>query len=308
MALFLSHLSFIASIALFVVFGTPNDISFKLALWLLRLTIFSLFLRTYFGPWLLALMSNHIRVRSISFRSIRGLYFRRGCCTWRVERVGYVWSSFEGSKRLALKLDGLSLEIGMAEPEKTASPPRRHIRNLTLADLNPSPLAHRMWSLISTVTVFLEPFFRPLIRTYVVACLRIGIQLLPMLSQALSFDLRSVVLTFAAVPEAEIVAEQISIHASVDFTQLEPVIDLVEMEEAPRPRDPQKASGMSIWKRRLTESFHRSLDRAWGMTMGTAAIALKIHNIAGMSPGSSLGTFALSDSISPNVPFQIMES
>ena len=246
-------------------------------------------------------MSNHIRVRSISFRSIRGLYFRRGCCTWRVERVGYVWSSFEGSKRLALKLDGLSLEIGMAEigmaePEKTASPPRRHIRNLTLADLNPSPLAHRMWSLISTVAVFLEPFFRPLIRTYVVACLRIGIQLLPMLSQALSFDLQSVVLTFAAAPEAKIVAEQISIHASVDFTQLEPVIDLVEMEEAPRPRDPRKASGMSIWRRRLTESFHRSLDRAWGMTKGTSAIALKIHNIAGTSLGSSLGTFALSDS------------
>lgn len=176
----------------------------------------------------------------------------------------------------------------MAEPEKTASPPRRHIRNLTLADLNPSPLAHRMWSLISTVAVFLEPFFRPLIRTYVVACLRIGIQLLPMLSQALSFDLQSVVLTFAAVPEAKIVAEQISIHASVDFTQLEPVLDLVEMEEAPRPRDPRKASGMSIWKRRLTESFHRSLDRAWGMTKGTAAIALKIHNISGTSPGSSL--------------------
>ena len=92
----------------------------------MRIISFSLLLRTYLGPWLLALMSDHIRVRSISLWSIRGLYIRKGNRTWRVERISYVWSSVQG-RRLALKIDGLNVHIAKGEGQ-IAQIHRRHKR------------------------------------------------------------------------------------------------------------------------------------------------------------------------------------
>ncbi|KAF8974465.1 golgi-body localization protein domain-containing protein [Flammula alnicola] len=216
-------------------------------------------------------MSDHIRVRSISLRSIRGIYFRKGARTWRVERVSYVWSSVQGS-RLTIKIDGVSLHIAKDEGKEVNQTPRRHNRNLTLADLNPSPLARHAWRLISTITTFLEPYFRPLIRSYVIACLRVGIQWLPKITQALSFDLHSMVITFAEVPGAKVVIEEIGLHTALALTYLEHVPDVTDIEKIPSRPDTRAAQGMGVG----------------GDSRGKATLSLKICNVIGTMPHSPL--------------------
>ena len=285
----------ISSAVHLLLIGTPDDALWtSIFLWLVRIICFSLLLRTYLGPWLLALMSDHIRVRSISLWSIRGLYIRKGSLTWRVERIGYVWSSVQGSRRLALKIDGLSVHIAKGGEGQTTQTNRRHKRNLTLADLNPSPLAQYLWHLTSTLITFLEPYLRPILRTYVVGCLQIGIQWLPRITQALSFDLQSTVITLADMPGTKIIAHEISLHTTLALTQLEQTSGSEDVKPSPKRSDNRKSLNMDLWKRRLAESFHRSLDKAWGETRGTATLSLTMANIIGTMPTLSLQGMASS--------------
>ena len=269
----------------FLLIDTPDDALWtSVLLWIVRIISFSLLLRTYLGPWLLALMSDHVRVRSISLWSIRGLYIRQGGRTWRVERISYVWSSVQGSRRLALKIDGLSIHIAKEEEEQTAQTHRRHRRTLRLADLNPSPLPRYLWQFTSTLTTCLEPYLRPIIRTYVVGCLQIGIQWLPRITQALSFELQSTVITLADMPGTKIVAQEIGLHTTLALTQLEQTSDSKDVKPSPSRSDNRKSLNMELWKRRLAESFRRSLDKAWGETRGTATFSLTMGNVIGTMP------------------------
>ena len=59
-----------------------------LLVWAVRILTLSLLLRTYIGPAVVSLVSTRLRIRSISLRSIRGVYFKAGHGTWRVERIG----------------------------------------------------------------------------------------------------------------------------------------------------------------------------------------------------------------------------
>lgn len=285
----------LSSIVHLLLIGTPdNSLSASILLWLVRIISFSLLLRTYLGPWLLTQLSDHIRVRSISLWSIRGLYFRKGSRTWRVDRVSYAWSSVQGSRRLTLKIDGLHVEIAKeGEGQGFAQIRRRRNFNLTLADLNPSPLAWYLWQFTSAFITFLEPYLRPIIRTYVVACLQIGIQWLPRISQALSFELQSTIITLADMPGTKIAVREISLHTALALTQLEQTSDPKEVKPTPSRSHNRTSLTMESLKKRLAESFHRSLDKAWGETRGTATLSLTIGNIIGTMPTSSLYGMAL---------------
>ena len=282
----LHPLSSLTTLPSLLLFGSPDHaISTYIILWVLRIVTFSLILRTYLGPWMLALLSDHIRIRSISLLSIRGIYFRAGRRTWRIDRISYVWSSVEGHRRLAVKIDGGSLHI--AKQEKEVKVEHKHKRNLTLADLNPSPLGRYAWKSVSTLTAFLEPYVRPIIRTYFIACLRVGIKWLPKITQAVSFDLHSMIITFAEVPGAKIVIEETSLHSVLDLTYLEHAPQVVEATRRPRLPDRRLGQGMAVWKNRMAESFQRSLDNALGDSRGTATISLKIRNVMGTMPRQS---------------------
>ncbi|KAF9485263.1 hypothetical protein BDN70DRAFT_871269 [Pholiota conissans] len=239
-------------------------------------------------------MSDHIRIRSISLRSIRGIYFRRGDLIWKIDRVGYVWTSVEGRRRIAVKIDGGSLHV--LKTGGKAQKVSRHNRNLTLADLNPSPLARYAWTIISTIATYFEPYVRPFLRSSFIACLRVGIKWLPKITQALSFDLHSVVLTFAEVPGARIVIEETNLHSTLDLMYMEHVPEAPDNTKPLIRPDTRTGQGMAVWKRRLAESFQRSLDNALGDSRGTATLSLKISNIMGTMPRQ------LSDD-SINVPF-----
>jgi hypothetical protein len=238
----------------------------------------SLFLRTFLIPWAFSVMSKHVRIRSISLWSIRGLYIRNGAKAFRVDRLSYSWSRTNG---LNVRLRGLSIEIGKEETVDIFLPSLGHGRKLTLADFAPSPMAHRLWRLALNFYISLEPYFRPLIRTCVVACLRMFIRWLPHIVEGLTFDLQSTSLIFPELPGTRISAGKSSIHAKLSFTQLGTVIDTLNAHETPRPVQARRLYGVAAWRKRLTASFQRSLERAWGKAQGSVAVTLKLHDITG---------------------------
>jgi hypothetical protein len=158
---------------------------------------------------------------------------------------------------------------------------RGHSRKLTLADFAPSPMAYRFRELFSDCYALVEPVFRPSIRTGVVACLRLVIRWLPYIIGSLVFDLQSTSLTFAELPGAKVLVERVALNAQLSFTQLEKVMDIADKEKMPRSLKARRLTGMAAWKHRFTDSFQRSLDRAWGKAQGNASVSLKLHNLVG---------------------------
>lgn len=246
-------------------------------------------LRTYFIPWLLALVSNRLRVRSISLRSIRGLRFRKGIQTWKVERVSYKWLSIDGSRRLAVKIEGLTLDIAKEGFNGKDSARKRHNRNLTLADLDPSPIARHLWRIFWAVTTFTEPYFRPFFRACLIACMRLAIKWLPKLTQALSFDLLSSGITFEEVPGTKLSAENISLHLALTLTQITQVAVMDEVDQIPTRKETGMIKNFGLWKRRLAEGFQRSLDTALKEIHGRVDLSLQISNLIGTMPHAPQG-------------------
>lgn len=275
--------------------GNPTTYWSRALIWLVRITTISLLLRTYIAPWLLTLTSKHIRIRSISLRSIKGLYFKKGRWSYRAERIGYVFGTVEGRKRLTVRIDGLKIEMEKAvevEGGEKHTKRARHRRNLTLADLNPSPLAGYLWRVFTNVALALEPWLRPLIRNVVVACLRVGIQWIPTVTQALSFELHSTVFTLTQIPGTQIVADEINLHAELNLVQVESLAENSVQERGDNEADGRKVPaasswtfyGMAGWKKKMSDGLRRALDRAWGAMHGTATVSFKLSDIAGTTP------------------------
>jgi hypothetical protein len=263
-------------------FGDPNlSPTWTVIMWLVRLVVLSLLLRNYIIPWLLALTSKHIRVRSISLRSIRGLYVRTGIHTCRVERITYEWKHAEGERRINIIIEGLGLEIssGVTTPK-----PARHKRTLTLADLSPSPLARLAWELLGDLYAFLDPYVRPHVRAWVVKLLRLFIRWLPRISRAVTFDLRSATVMLPNIQKIEINTENIQLHTTLSLTPLDNFEDSRVAARVPPPRPPR---GLGAWRGRFRQGFQRSLDRALGDTKATAKISLQLQGVH-MSIGSQV--------------------
>lgn len=233
-------------------------------------------------------------MRSISLRSIRGLRFRKGVQTWKVERVSYRWLSVDGSRRLAVKIEGLSLDIAKEGLRGTNPTTKRHNRNLTLADLDPSPIARQLWRVFWALTTFLEPYFRPFLRTYLIACLRLAIKWLPKLTQALSFDLLSCAVSFEEIPGTKLLAENVSLHLALTLTQVAEVVVTDDVEPIPSSQEVGMIQNFGLWKKRLAEGFQRSLDTALKEIHGRADLSLKISNMVGTMPNAPQGRYAYS--------------
>ncbi|KAG5725006.1 UPF0648 protein C3H5.09c [Termitomyces sp. T112] len=248
----------------------------SIIIWIIRIATVSLFFRSYLFPLILNTISKHVHIRSVSFFSIRGLYIRAGPRTIRVDRVRY---SFSFAKGINVRLDGVNVEVGRSKAKPL---PRltRHNRRLTLADFAPSPMAHRLWNLASSAYAVVEPHLRPLIRTCVVAVLRLLIRWLPHIISGLYFEAHSTTATFPDLLGASVSAGILTLHVNLSFTDLENVIDRANHSK-PRPARSRRSYGMAAWRKRFAASFQRTLDRAWGNTQGNASIAVRLHHIAG---------------------------
>ncbi|KAF8076499.1 golgi-body localization protein domain-containing protein [Lyophyllum atratum] len=271
-----------------VLFNTATDAWWSsVFLWVIRVTIFSLLLRSYLMPWLLAALSKHVRIRTVSPWSIRGLYIRAGPRIIRVDRVRYGYSLEKG---VNVRLDGLNIELGRSPPKPPPLPTLRHNRRLTLADFAPSPMAHRLWNLLSSAYAVVEPFFRPLIRTWVVAGLRLLIRWLPHILSGLNFEAHATTFTFPDLPGTVISAEKLTLNATLAFTELEKVMDTSDHTKMPRSLRSRHSYGVAAWRRRFAASFQRTLDRAWGKAQGKASISIKLHDIGGSTPPAPSST------------------
>ena len=278
--------------ALFV--ASPDGSFWATAIiWVLRIVTILFILRNYIAPYVLARVAGirSIRVRSISLRSIRGIYFKHGIRTWRVDRIGisYRSASGEGSSRFTVKIEGLKLEIGRTRhvPFKPASS-RKGKRRLTLSDLSPSPLAfYYLWSIAASVYALLEPYFRPVIRSITVACMRVFIRCLPALTQALHFDLDSAEVTFLASPQSCIRIKEATLHTQLDFTLLEDVILSGVSDSGAASSTRVRSMNMAALRTRFSKSFARTWERAWGKAQGTASITVTVKEVSGLTPLSS---------------------
>ncbi|KAJ7094663.1 golgi-body localization protein domain-containing protein [Mycena belliarum] len=281
-----------------VVLLTSDDLWWSIvSVWLVRTILFSFVLRTYLFPWVVGRISPHLRLRSISLRSIRGFYARVGSQTLRAERIRWSWSYVEGSRRITFQVDGLTLHVGTP----AHAPVDRHSRALTLADFAPSPMAHRLWTLFSSLYSLVDPFLRPLVRNYFAACLRLLIRWVPGITQALALDLHSPTITFADMPGAKIVISSVSIRTGLTFTQAEKAEEAAQRLKVPSLT--RTSYSVAALRRRLTYSMRRSWDHAWGQTHGCAKVELKCHDIVGSMEslanlsGLSVNFFTLPGSI-----------
>ncbi|TFK75811.1 hypothetical protein BDN72DRAFT_809463 [Pluteus cervinus] len=252
----------------------------SILIWIVRVATLSLLLRTYLFPWAISLLSKHIRIKSVSFRSIRGLYIRRGSQIWKVDRISYAWRS----RRMNIKVQGFSLDVDIAPIPTRTAPARRHARGLTLADFAPSPMAHRLWSLLSGVFALVEPLLRPVFRSVVVYCLHILIRWLPIIADALTFELYNTTISPTSLPGVEVAAQKIHLHMSLDFIQLASPDKHRENEPLGKLSSTPHLYGVAAWRKRLGAGFRRSLDRAWGSTEVNGSVTLTVGGLMGSMP------------------------
>ncbi|KAJ3799089.1 golgi-body localization protein domain-containing protein [Lentinula aff. detonsa] len=263
-----------------LLFWTPSGQWLAILTLLARIIAFGLLLRTYIVPWLFLRFSRHIRIRSISLRSIRGLYISRGNGTWGIERLSYSWSRVDGARHLTIKVEGLTGEISKNELEPSIT--KGHKRSMTAVAI--SAAQQQFWPAVSAgIVAILDPMLRPLIRGTVTYILRGVIYWIPSITSAVLFDIYPIKLKFTGSLEYEITAEKLHLHTLLDFRQGQNTNNN-GMEDKARPLRSKNSFGMAAWKSRLTGSFERTWDRAIETREGVANFAVEIHDIKGSLP------------------------
>ncbi|PCH41098.1 hypothetical protein WOLCODRAFT_89020 [Wolfiporia cocos MD-104 SS10] len=264
-----------------------------LVLWAVRIVTLSLVFRTYLGPTILRLISKRLRVRSVSLRSIRGIYFRAGSGTWRIDRVGisHHRQSTTAASRFSFKVEGLRLELTKKEDDTLLKPSLTR-RTSKKASLTASPLARRVgtavWDALCILYIALDPYLRPVIRSAFVYALRLVIRALPALTQVLDFELNNAAVTFTAIPGIELAVKRAQIHTKVSLSSLESVVNPASLARHQRHQRHKRFASVADWNARLTNSVRRTWDRAWGATQVTASLSLGIDNVSGTATSIAL--------------------
>lgn len=254
----------------------------SLVVWTVRILTVSLLFRTYIGPATVRLVSKRLRIRSVSLRSIRGVYFKAGSGTWKIDRVGisYHRPSLGKASRFSFKVERLSLELdGQSShaPRKTSTTDKGRVPSKT----NPSRfLGRASWMVLSTVYTTVEPYCRPAVRSFFVALLRVGISALPALTHVVDFELDSAVITFTALPGVSLSVGDAKLHTRVSLAYL-PSAVAVEGSKERSPAGHRRFSSVADWNARVQGSVRRTWDRAWGATQVMASVILQVKNVNG---------------------------
>ena len=286
-----------------LVIARPDDSWWSfLLVWVVRFLTISIVLRTYIVPWVLGLLFSRFRVRSVSLRSIRGVYFRQGRNVWHIDRIGlsYHRPSKTQASRLTVVVQGLKLDIAEPPNEPTSPPPQKptasHRRVPTLADFSPSPIAFKARQVIYAIYAGLEPHLRPLVRASIIFVLRVLIRCLPALTQVLDFELVSAELSLAELPDVQFKLSELGVSTKVVFTQVEKVAFKPRPNSSrPLHRRHSRFLSMVDWKSRLSDNISRTWAGAWGDTRGTASLTIHLNDLSAIQNlasqnGSSLHT------------------
>ncbi|KAI0638130.1 golgi-body localization protein domain-containing protein [Trametes polyzona] len=260
-----------------------QDLSLGAALliWAVRILTLSLLFRTYIGPAIVRLVSRRLRIRSVSLRSIRGIYFKAGSGTWRVERVGISYHKPSPGKasRFSIKVEGLSLELdGHSEGHSRKGSTTEKTQKAAVP--NPSHLVPRvLWLLLSTIYSILEPYCRPAVRSFFVSLLRLGIRALPAITHVVDFELDSASVTHASLPGVKFSVGEAKLHTRVSLAYVPSVVS-VPNDKSPHVGHRRFAS-VADWNARVKGSVRRTWDRAWGATQVAASVNLQVKSVVG---------------------------
>lgn len=282
-----SLVDFILTFLKLAIWGSLGDdysVWTVLLLWALRIVSLSLLFRQYVGPSVIRLVSRRLRVRSVSLRSIRGIYFRAGSKIWRVERVGISFNRLFSSQfsRVYVKVEGLQLELSDDEEEtsnpKPGAAPHDH-RPIARSSL----LGRRLWMVVYScsrrICRMAEPTVRPLIRSSFVATLRVIIKALPALTHVVEFELNSARLTHSAIPGTTIEIKKATISSKISLSQVDS--SLRTDTPASETRSHRRRFSVADLNARLSSSLRRAWDRAWGATRFAASMSLAVEDVLG---------------------------
>ncbi|OSD04190.1 hypothetical protein PYCCODRAFT_1476242 [Trametes coccinea BRFM310] len=254
-----------------------------LLVWTVRILTLSLLFRTYIGPAIVRLVSRRLRIRSVSLRSIRGIFFKAGSGSWKVERIGisYHRPSAGKASRFSIKVEGVEFELDGRSSDATARLAARN-KNRKTSQASPSRYAQRiLWTLLASLYTTLDPYCRPVIRRFFVSLLRLGIRALPALTHVVDFELDSAELTCAALTGVKFSVGHAKLHTSVSLTAL-PNAVIMENGRGNPAAGHRRFASIADWNTRLKGSVRRTWDRAWGATQVAASVNLQIHDVNGV--------------------------
>ncbi|KAF9055459.1 hypothetical protein BDZ89DRAFT_1056032 [Hymenopellis radicata] len=242
--------------------------------WVARIITVSFLLRSYIIPWALAQLSRHVRIRSMSLRSIRGLYICRGNRTVRIDRLSYTVDDGWG-----LVVEGLKVEVRTRD--KFSFPRPTHRRSLTLERI--SQLERAFWNGLSSIYSVFNPL-RPIIRREVVSVLRFAMRVLPRFTRHVTLEIQPFSITFPDASGATITSDLIRLHAGVQFFLRQTPPPYGPRRTEPRVSRSYPSYSIGAWKNRFRASVKRSVDTVLDETEGRATLSLRVNNVSCFTP------------------------
>ena len=246
---------------------------------LLQVFVVGLIFRTWLGPFILRKVYRRMRIKSISPRSIRGLYLHTGSSVWMIDRIGlsYHHPSTDSARRFSVKVEGIYVTVLDNRPHEGIS--QRHSRRVSTVVRSSKAVSDFLWSLYSGVYHVVDPYLRPLIRGFFVTFIRGVIRCLPALTQVLDFEVDQVVVTFENIPGAHVTMGSATIFAKLVFTNIGGS-HVAQGTGIYLGQAQYRFLGMSHLKDRLYGSVRRVWNRAWGQTQGEASVTITLRKVA----------------------------
>jgi hypothetical protein len=252
-----------------LLYTSPVDTVWAVSIiWIARLVTLALLIRTYFAPTVIRVLSKKLRVRSISLRSIRGLYLRTARVVYNVERIklGWRWVAEDKTVRVRVTVENLSVELLPLSKRKKAK--TSQVRRIpTLADLNPSPITPSIHTLLNYI-------IRPALTAIVRILLRLVIAVLPTLTQILEVELENTKITSRPHAGATIILGTVFLSSHLVFSQPDAKSSMDSISGTTGTHTPALDSTSD---RRFVSSLGG--ERAWANTRAFAKFSLNISEI-----------------------------
>ncbi|KAF8314787.1 hypothetical protein DL93DRAFT_2227867 [Clavulina sp. PMI_390] len=266
-------------------------VSDRAFLWLIILTLLALF-GFIASRWILPEIIRHFltgfRVRSISARSIRGLYVERPGYSLNVDRIGISFHSptDNSARHVHFQIQGLVMRLSESGsppeplPKASAKPPTPTSYAARIAP----PLAIFIGYLPSKFLLALDLIFRPFLRSFFVSAVRLIIRLVPSLSQILDVELDTATFVFKDLGDAYLTISGVTVASKADFEQLSDEVARSKEEakiakelSEKKDKDPPPAEE---WKSRLFKGSERVWKRAVSVTEGSTSVSLRLGSLS----------------------------
>lgn len=265
----------------------------------LQLLVIGLIFRTWLGPFILRRVYKRMKIKSISPRSIRGLFLHTGSVIWCIDRIGlsYHRPSTGSARRFSVKIEGIYATILETRPSEDCNRKRNSRRSTSRLSVYNSSQAvtNHLWDIYSGIYQAADPYLRPIIRAFFVAFIRGIIRCLPALTQVLDFEVDRVVVSFTDIPGAHFTMRSATMYSKVVFTNVGGAISPPRHTHIFRGSTQYRFLGITHLKNRFSGSIRRVWNRAWGQTQGEASVMFTLRKVTLLNDSSLSDSAELSD-------------